>query len=276
MMKAGFMDTRMLAAAAVGLGLLVYLANRSAFHPAKYPQGDWSARQLIGAEDAWVRPGLHAWWRVVPEARCVSLFLHGNAGNVTHRAGTIQAITQAGASVLMLDYRGYGSSDGWPTESGLYQDAESAYRYLLSKGFAAHQIILHGESLGTTVAVDLAARADCAGVILEAPFPSARAAAARILPGLGPMLVWGFDAKSKIGRMRAPLFVLHGDRDEVIDFSLGRELFDAAPEPKQHWTIAGAGHNDILETAGPEYRDRLRKFMMDACNVAVSSKSPRP
>jgi fermentation-respiration switch protein FrsA (DUF1100 family) len=270
------MDARIPVLLATGTGLLVFLANRSAFFPMSYPEGDWEAQSRIGAEDVWVRPGLHAWYKAAPQARCVTLFLHGNAGNVTHRADTMVAITQAGASVLMLDYRGYGRSSGWPTERGLYQDAGDAYRYLLSQGWSADQIIVHGESLGTTVAVDLASRGKCAGVILEAPFPSARAVAARVLPVLGPLLVWGFDAKSKIARLRAPLLVIHGDRDEVIDFALGRELFDAAPEPKQHWTIAGAGHNSILYTAGPAYRERLRKFMMDACNVAVSSKSPRP
>lgn len=276
MMKAGFMDARMVGITAAGVALLVFLANRSAFFPMKYPHGEWDAQPVIGAEDDWVRPGLHAWWKSAPQPRCVTLFLHGNAGNVTHRADTMVAITEAGAAVLMLDYRGYGRSRGWPTERGLYEDAEAAYRYLLSKGWAASQIILHGESLGTAVAVDLASRVECAGVILEAPFPSARAVAGRVLPVLGPLLVWGFDAKSRIGRVRAPLLVLHGDRDEVIDFALGRELYDAAPGPKQHWTIAGAGHNNILHTAGAAYRDRLRKFMMDACNVAVSSKSPRP
>lgn len=109
----------------------------------------------------------------------------------------------------------------------------------------------------------------------EAPFPSARAVAAGVLPVLGPALVWGFDAKSKVARVRAPLLVMHGDRDEVIHFALGRELFDAAPGPKQHWTIAGAGHNNILHTAGSAYRERCGKFMMDACNVAIL-KSPRP
>lgn len=270
------MDARIPALVAAGIGLLVFLANRSAFFPVRYPEGDWEARLRIGADDVWVRPGLHGWFKSTAQARCVSLFLHGNAGNVTHRDDAMLAITEAGASVLMLDYRGYGRSDGWPTERGLYQDAEAAYRYLLSKGWTAGQVFLHGESLGTTVAVDLASRLECAGVILEAPFPSARALAARVLPVLGPALVWGFDAKSKIARVRAPLLVMHGDRDEVIDFALGRELFDAAPGPKQHWTIAGAGHNDILRTAGSAYRERLGKFMMDACNVAVSSKSPRP
>ena len=84
--------------------------------------------------------------------------------------------------------------------------------------------------------------------------------ASRVLPVLGPMLVWGFDSKQKVREIRAPLLILHGDRDEVIDFDFGRRLFQAAREPKSFWTVPGAHHNDIVEAAGPRYRERLRQF----------------
>jgi len=120
--------------------------------------------------------------------------------------------------------------------------------------------VAHGESLGTAVAVDLAARRPCAGVVLEAPFSSARAVAARVLPVIGPLLVSSYDSASKIQRVRAPLLFLHGDRDSIVPLDLGRALFDAAREPKAFWVVPGADHNDLVEAAGPRYRERLREF----------------
>jgi fermentation-respiration switch protein FrsA (DUF1100 family) len=162
--------------------------------------------------------------------------------------------------VLIIDYRGYGKSEGRPEEQGLYLDAEASYVHLLERGYRPEQIVAHGESLGSAVAVDLAARRRCGGLVLEAPFTSARQVAARVLPLLGPMLVKGFDSEAKIRSVRAPLLVIHGDRDEVIDQELGRKLFEAAGEPKTFWPVPGARHNDIVETAGPEYERRLREF----------------
>jgi len=121
-------------------------------------------------------------------------------------------------------------------------------------------VVIHGESLGSAVAVDLASRRPCAGLVLEAPFTSTRDMASRILPVAGPLLIWSYNSKSKIGQVRAPLLIMHGDRDEVVPFDLGRALYEAAPEPKTFWQIPGAGHNDIIPTAGPAYRERLRSF----------------
>ncbi|MGA3042847.1 MAG: alpha/beta hydrolase, partial [Bryobacteraceae bacterium] len=125
-------------------------------------------------------------------------------------------------------------------------------------GFRPDQIIIHGESLGTAVAVDLAARRPCAAVILEAPFTSAKDVAQTIAPVIGPMLIWGFDSRAKIGGIHAPIFFIHGDRDKVIPLRLGQDLFAAAHQPKSFWLVPGAGHNDIAETAGASYRQHLQ------------------
>src|SRR5262249_5671534 len=122
------------------------------------------------------------------------------------------------------------------------------------------RIVIHGESLGSAVAVELAARRPCARVVLEAPFTSAAQVAGTVLPLIGPLLISSFDSKAKIGRTRAPLLIIHGDRDEVIPYRMGRELYDAAPEPKSFWTVEGAGHNDLVETAGDHYCERLAAF----------------
>jgi fermentation-respiration switch protein FrsA (DUF1100 family) len=248
-------------AGACGYGVLYLAANRSLYHPSRYPSGWWHVQAQVGAADVWLctRDGvrLHAWWIDPPGARIATLFLHGNAGNVTHRVAHIQEIAAAGSALLLVDYRGYGKSEGHPTERGLYADAEAGYEYLRALG---RPIVAHGESLGTAVAVDLAAKRPCAGVVLEAPFPSARAVAARVLPVIGPLLIFSYDSASRIRNIHAPLLVIHGDRDSVIPFDLGRALFDAAAEPKAFWKVPGADHNDLVETAGPRYRERLREF----------------
>ncbi|MFB3778781.1 MAG: alpha/beta hydrolase [Bryobacteraceae bacterium] len=251
-------------AVASGYGMLCFWASRSLYYPLKYPQGYWNLQTESGASDVWLRSSdgvrIHAWWICPPAARVATLFLHGNGGNLTHRVGHMQAITAAGSALLILDYRGYGKSDGWPTERGLYRDADAGYRHLIEAGYRPGSIVLHGESLGTAVAVDLAARHECGGVILEAPLTSAREVASRVLPLLGPAITWGFDSASKIPRVCAPLLVIHGTRDEVIPFELGQALFAAAREPKSFWAVEGSGHNDIVETAGDGYRRRLAEF----------------
>jgi fermentation-respiration switch protein FrsA (DUF1100 family) len=160
----------------------------------------------------------------------------------------------------MLDYRGYGKSAGRPTEQGLYADSEAAYVYLLGLGYRWRQIIVQGESLGSAVAVDLAYRRPCAGLILEAPFTSAGDVAATVLPVLGPLLVRGYDSVPKIRWLLMPKLFVQGDRDEVIPLRLGQALYTAAQAPKSFWNVAGAGHNNILDKAGPEYRQRLHAF----------------
>lgn len=258
------MDWRLLLLLPLGWALLAWIANRSAFFPMSYPKGNWLEANHLGAEDTWLRSGrhrIHAWWTPLDGAPAAVLFLHGNAGNVTHRARHIRAWREAGAAVLVIDYRGYGRSEGRPTEAGLYEDALAGYRYLRGRGYAPERILVHGESLGTAAAAQVASVEPVGGVILEAPFPSARAVAQTVLPVLGPLLVWGFDVRSRVGRIRAPLLVIHGEADEVIPFRLGRAVFEAAREPKQFWAIPAAGHNDIPESAGAGYPARLRAFL---------------
>jgi fermentation-respiration switch protein FrsA (DUF1100 family) len=245
-------------------GMLCYWASRAMYYPLKYPQGYWDLQSQLGAFDVWLTTAdqvkIHAWWVPSPGAKWAALYLHGNGGNLTHRFDHLQEIRAAGSSVLIIDYRGYGKSGGRPTEKGLYRDAEAAYRYLVDVGHGAGNIVLHGESLGGAVAVDLATRYKCAGVVLEAPFTSVREVAAGVLPLLGPLIAWGFESKRKIPLVRAPILIIHGTRDEVIPFELGKALFDAAHEPKSFWELDGSGHNDILQTAGPAYRRRLQEF----------------
>jgi len=249
---------------AVVLGGLYFLANRAVYYPSKYPEGSWNVQTDLQAEDVWLNTRdhvrLHAWWVARPDARLVTLYLHGNAGNITDRLGAIREIVAAGSSVLIPDYRGYGKSGGRPSEKGLYIDSETAFVQLLGRGYRVDQIVLHGESLGAAVAVDLASRRPCAGLILEAPFTSASEIAGTVIPFLGPMLVRSYDSRSKIRWIFAQKLFIHGNRDEIIPLRFGQELFRAAQEPKTFWIVDGAGHNDIAGKAGPRYRERLAAF----------------
>lgn len=248
------------------LWLLVsgWIANHFIFYPARYPQGEWELQSRAGAHDRQIRTSdgilLHAWWLPLDGAKFATLFLHGNAGNITHRLDHADRIHEAGSAVLLLDYRGYGKSEGHPSEKGLYLDAEAAYDELLRTGWQPQRIVLHGESLGTAVAVELATRKQCAGIILESPLMSIQDIAAGLIPWLGPALVRGFDSRSRIARIHAPLLVIHGDRDEVVPFAQGRTLFEAAPQPKWFWPVRGGTHNELLYAAGEEYVPRLRAF----------------
>ncbi len=250
--------------------VLTFFANRAVFHPLPYPGGFWEVQQQLQAEDVWFetsdRVRIHGWmipatgdaqW---PASQWLTLYFHGNAGNITYRGDHLAAIRAAGSGVLIVSYRGYGKSEGSPSEEGIYRDADAAYDYLLAQGVSANRIIVHGESLGTAPAADLASRRDCAGLVLEAPFPSAAAVADTILPGIGRYIVSGLETGEKIRNVHAPVLIIHGDRDQMIDYSLGVKVFEAANEPKQLWTIPGAHHNDLVQTGGAEYVERLRAF----------------
>lgn len=251
-------------AAASAIGFVYLLAKWALYHPSKYPEGYWDAQQSLGASDAWLETSdglkIHGWWVQREGSPLATLFLHGNGDNITYYTPHVQEMVAAGSSVLILDYRGYGKSSGRPSEQGLYRDSEAGFIYLLSKGYRAEQIVVHGQSLGTAVAIDLASRRPCAALILEAPFTSASDVAGTLVPFVGPLLVRSFNSFPKIRWIRVPKFFMQGDRDEVVPLRLGQELFAAAQEPKTFWTIPGAGHNDILETAGIEYERRLRAF----------------
>ncbi|HLY16152.1 MAG TPA: alpha/beta hydrolase [Bryobacteraceae bacterium] len=254
---------------ALGVAILLYAAvyfaaSRIVYQPTRYPGGWWFTQAESGAEDVWLRTRdgvrLHAWFVAAPGSALATLYLHGNGGNLAHRPGHLREIAAAGSSVLIPDYRGYGKSDGRPTERGLYSDADAAYDYLIGAGYQPAQIVVHGESLGSAVAVDLAARRPCARLILESPFTSLSEMAGTIVPLVGRLFAHGFNTRRKISGVHVPLLVIHGDQDRTVPYSMGRAVFEAANEQKFLWTVTGATHVDIVETAGQLYRERLRDF----------------
>jgi len=207
---------------------------------------------------------IHAFYLPAPGARRALLFLHGNAGNASHRLPNAVELVRLDCSVLVLDYRGYGLSEGRATETGVYADARAGLGHLIEqRGFPENRVIVFGRSLGGAVAVDLAKERNLAGVILESTFPSVAEVVSSGPVGswLGALAGRRFESASKIAQIQAPLLYFHGDRDEVVRYELGRRLFDAAPEPKAFETVHGAGHNDLTQVGGRRYFDRIRKFL---------------
>jgi fermentation-respiration switch protein FrsA (DUF1100 family) len=262
--KTLFLIGTVLVASTIFPAMLQRFVGQFVYFPMPYPDGDWDAQRRTGAEDVWLtsKDGvqLNAWFLPQRDAKYITLFLHGNAGNVTHRVDHGENIRQAGSAIMILDYRGYGKSKGRPTERGLYGDADAAYDVLIKRGYAANQIILHGESLGTAVATELASRRECAALILESPFASLSRMAGQVIPVLGPLLARGFNTERTIADIHVPLLIIHGDADEIVPFSQGQAVFQRAKEPKSFWRVPGAQHNNLLYIAGGDYVKRLREF----------------
>ena len=201
---------------------------------------------------------LHGWY-IPASGNQVVLWMHGNAGNIADRLDqAVEMKRVLGVSSFMFDYRGYGKSEGRPSEKGLYQDAEAAFKWLTeTRGINPGNIILYGHSLGSAVSVDLALEKgmNAGGMVLESPFTSAADVARGIYFGLPVGLVMSvkLDNIGRIGEVKMPLLIIHGVSDTVIPFKMGKELFDAAPEPKTFLPVAGGDHSDCYYVAPEEY-----------------------
>ncbi|WP_200251117.1 alpha/beta hydrolase [Lamprobacter modestohalophilus] len=210
---------------------------------------------------------LHGWRIKPPRARDTAprtlLFFHGNAGNLSHRGDSIRIFTDLGLEVLIIDYRGYGRSQGSPSEQGLYRDATAAWQWLTQvRGTPPEDIVLFGRSLGGAVAAWLAARTTPAAVIIESSFDRMQSLAEvhyPLLSRLIPLRV-AFPAVEEIANVQSPLLVLHSPDDEIVPISLGRRLYEAAPGPKQFVEFQG-GHNNGFLRSQPQYQDALAAFL---------------
>ncbi|HEY1967753.1 MAG TPA: alpha/beta fold hydrolase [Pseudonocardia sp.] len=206
---------------------------------------------------------LHAWW-VQAQGPPIGhlLFLHGNAGNIGDRIEHAALLSAAGLDVLLVDYRGYGHSSGSPSEEGLQHDARAAVAALLREpGVQAGRTLYLGESLGGAVALALALEHPPMGLILQSSFTSLRDMArlryrlpAALIPDAYPSL-------RRIHQLRAPLLVLHGDRDDIVPFTHGQALLNAAPVRKNLHVFHGLGHNDLVDSAGREYADAIMTWV---------------
>jgi fermentation-respiration switch protein FrsA (DUF1100 family) len=192
-----------------------------------------------------------------PGATYTLLLSHGNAEDLGWVLPSLPPIPDLGFGLFAYDYRGYGLSEGRPSEQHVYADIDAAYDYLTrALRVPAARIILYGRSLGAGAAVDLAARQPVGGLILESPFLTAFRVLTRI-----PLFPFDkFRNVDKIGRVRCPVLVMHGEADEIVPLWHGQRLFDRAPGPKMFVAIPGAHHNDFMQVAGARYVTALRDF----------------
>lgn len=222
-----------------------------ALFPMKFPEGNWRPAEGV-FEDCWFETvdglRLHGWLLEHPDPRAVVLHVHGNAGNVTHRASLAAILRERiGASVLLFDYRGYGRSEGVPTIEGLIRDARAARDFCAERAkVSPRDVVLMGESLGGGVAVQLAAEDGARTLILQNTFLSLRDVAKAHYPAALVNIVVAdrLDSGSNIGKYRGPLVQCHGDADRVIPFAQAESLFAAANDPKTFVRVEGGDHND--------------------------------
>jgi fermentation-respiration switch protein FrsA (DUF1100 family) len=270
----------LLAAYLLLLALLRIFESRLVFFP-NYParlEGDWHPHNLP-LEDVWLTASdgvkLHAWWIPNPQAKFTFLAFHGNASNIANRVPTYEFLHSTPANVFALEYRGYGHSEGTPSEAGINRDAEAAYEYLVTaKSIQPKTIISFGQSLGTAVASYLAAHRDVAAVILEAPFPSASRIASHFypfLPGVSLLVRSQFDTQQRLQQITVPLLVVHCTEDPVIPFKMGKDLFNSAPSPKTFLPIQGICHEESSLVAPARYHQALQLFL-DSLPGSVSSR----
>lgn len=287
----------------VGLiGLAVMFENHFIYYPSKYPEGRWDLAthavqtgsilsqiddHVITTSDG-VR--IHGWLcspahsgsyggsavafspaystdSIALSHEPTILFFHGNAGNITDRYELIEELVQIPARVFIVDYRGYGKSEGSPSEQGIYKDAEAGWEFLTQDlGLEPRRIVLYGESLGGAAAIDLAARYSPGALILQSTFTSMSDMVSRVAPGFPRFLLrTRMNSIDKIGNVVCPTLFVHGSADELVPFEMSKRLYSASSASKEFCEIRGAGHNDVFLTGGKSYIDRLRAFITNAC-----------
>jgi fermentation-respiration switch protein FrsA (DUF1100 family) len=262
-----FRWVRLIALAAMSyvafLALLMIFENKLIFFPIKYPGGDWTPWSLT-FEDAWFQADdgskLHGWFVPHPSPKATVLVAHGNGGNLSHRADLLRTLHGIGMASMIFDYRGYGRSHGSPTGDGILADARAARSWLAARASVSpDEIVLIGESLGGAVAVHLASEGGARALVLENTFNSLADVAAHHYPWAPDRLLLRARLESAewIRRYRGPLLQIHGDCDRVVPYECGRQLFEAANEPKELVTVKGGDHHHM----SGEFRAALERFL---------------
>jgi hypothetical protein len=249
--------------------ILMIFEENFVYFPEKYSQAAYDqARSIPNLRDCWITTDdsveIHAWFAPAESAKATLVVSHGNAGNISHRSILFRSLQRHGFNVLMYDYRGYGRSEGTPTEDGIYKDGIAAYDFAASlPEVNRDRLFLWGTSLGGAVAIDVATHRRPAGMILESTFTSAKDVARLAYPLLPVQFFMRTKLNSieKIRTLSAPLMVIHGADDSIIPIALGRRLFNAANEPKEFYEIPKADHNDTFFIGGDEYFSRIDRFI---------------
>lgn len=206
---------------------------------------------------------LHGWFIPAKSERGVVLFFHGNAGNISHRLDSLKIFNGLGLTTLIIDYRGYGRSEGSISEHGMYLDGEAAWNYLTeNKRIPSEKIIIFGRSLGAAVAAHTAARKKPGGLILESAFTSVVDMGASLYPYIPVRLLsrYEYDIKKTLPAVSCPVLIIHSPFDELVDIENGLKLYEIARAPKEMLRIRG-GHNDGFLVSGKSYIDGLDGFI---------------
>jgi hypothetical protein len=250
---------------------LLLFENKIIFHPSRYPEGYWNpASTGVPAQDVYFMAEdgvkLHGWFIPAPNAVATWLWFHGNAGNLSHRLDNIQRLKPLNLNIFIFDYRGYGRSEGEPDEQGIYKDSKAAYKKVLEMDtVSVDSLFFFGRSLGGICAVETAMNYPARGLILESVFTNSADMSKQVLPfiPLGWAIRSKLNAIEKIPHLKLPKLFLHGTRDEIVPYALGRKLFEQAGDPKSFYPIEGAGHNDTYILGGAGYYEVLGRFIAE-------------
>ncbi|MBN1277357.1 MAG: alpha/beta hydrolase [Deltaproteobacteria bacterium] len=242
------------------------IENFMVFYPEKALAGDPRKWGLAG-EDVYFNSEdsvkIHGWFFPLEGDRPVILFCHGNAGNISHRLDNIRMLLNQNLQVLIFDYRGYGKSMGNPSEKGIYRDGLAAYDFLVKqKRIPPDRVVPFGRSLGAAVALEIALNRQVRSVIIEGGFTSTREMARRMplfLP-VSFLLPANYNNIKKVTLISVPILIIHGEKDNIIPFSMGQALFNSANKPKFFVPLKKAGHNDTYSTGGNQYFDFFAEF----------------
>ena len=209
---------------------------------------------------------LHGWLFLQEQSQTLPtlLFFHGNAGNISHRLENVDYLFKKGMNLFIIDYRGYGNSQGSPTEDGVYRDALASYQVLSNRqDIDPEKIVVFGRSLGGAIAIDLVSKGvNIKGLIVESTFSNASDLAGLILPIAGDLIAKSiFDSLQKAKKIEVPVLQFHGTKDEIIPYNLGEKLFRNFNEPKEFYPIEGASHNDTYLRGGDRYFSKIADFV---------------
>lgn len=258
-----------LAALYAGLALLLYLMQSHLVYYPEIGRDVTTTPRAIGLEyeDVWLEAGdgerVHGWFVPRAASKGVALILHGNAGSIALRLDWLRMFHDLGYASFVLDYRGYGRSGGSPSEEGTYEDAQLAWTHLTQvRGFAPADIVVLGESLGGPIAAHLAAREQPRALVLQSTFTSVPDLAAQIYRFLPVRWLsrFRYDTRRHLEGVSAPVLIAHSRDDEIIPFSHGQALYEAAREPKRFIELSG-GHNEGFIFRRPEWIEALAQFI---------------